>query len=192
MAYKPMWNFGGVRIAGVDGGADISFDTDEAMGQIEFDEVTAGSFVTNNGTIYKRTLGSRANIKMTIVNMKDGTADKISNLFSYFNIARTSAYALSSGRDEPIGVYPRFNTDYAVEENLKFDCYLSYSVSAPDTAKLNIGQIINLEFTGADVINLPTESLPVYVLWQVNDAGTIRTLQFNNDGTIENAKFKTE
>ena len=39
MAYKPMWNFGGVRIAGVDGGADISFDTDEAMGQIEFDEV---------------------------------------------------------------------------------------------------------------------------------------------------------
>lgn len=192
MAYKPMWNFGGVRIAGVDGGADISFDTDEAMGQIEFDEVVSGSFITNSGRVYKKTIGVRANIKMTIVNIKDGTADKISNLFNYFNIARTSTYALSSGRDEPIGIYPRFNTDYTVVENLKFDCYLNSNVSAPDIAKLNIGQIINLEFTGADVINLPTESLPIYVLWQVNDAGTLRTLEFNNNGTIENAQFKIE
>lgn len=187
-----MWNFGGVRIAGVDGGADISFDTDEAMGQVEFDEVVAGSFVTNNGTVYKRTLGSRAKIQIQIVNIKDGTADKISNLFNYLNIARTSAYALSAGRDEPIGIYPRFNTDYATGENLKFDCYLNSSVSALDIAKLNIGQIINLTFGGADVINIPAESLPIYTAWEVDDAGTIRTLEFDNNGTIENAQFKIQ
>lgn len=192
MTYKPMWNFGGVRIAGVGGGADISFDTDEAMGQIEFDEVIAGSFTTNSGRIYKRSLGSRANIRIQIVNIKSGTADKISNLLNYINISRTSAYVLENGRDEPIGIYPRFNTDYDVEENLKFDCYLTSKISAPDIAKLNIGQIILLDFEGSDVVPTPTESLPVYVLWQVNDAGTIKTLEFDNDGTTVNAKFKTE
>jgi hypothetical protein len=67
---------------------------------------------------------------------------------------------------------------------------LTSDVSAPDIANLNIGQEINLEFESAEVVSLPTTSYPTFTDWIINNAGTLETLQFNNDGTVEDASFK--
>lgn len=186
MPYAPMFNFGSVRIGGVGGGSDISFDLGEASGQIQFTPETRSSFTANNGRIHKRSIGYRVRITLSFSNIISGTADKLSTLYSYLNLIQ----GYNNGSDEAINIYPRFSDDITVDENYSYACFLDSDVSMQDMGKVNVGQSGELTFISQDVHPMLTSSYPAFTTWEVLDGGSIDELIFNNNGTLETAKFK--
>jgi len=189
MAYKAVWNFGTVKIKRLTSDDLIEFDIGEGNGILKFTE-TVVSLVTNSGKQLKKSLGFRAIINIDLTNICDGTADKITELFKQSNEVRSSDYAIAQGHDEPFRIYPRFDDDLLLGENYYYDCHLTSDIHMLDLAMVNVGQKILLTFESVDFEYLLTTSTPEFTVWEVNNSGTIETLQFNDDGTLVDAKFK--
>lgn len=188
MAFEPMFNFGSVTFGGVNGGADISFDLNEASGVVGFYKKLAGSFESNSGRLHQRTKGNRVGVIIDFSNCVDGTSVKMGNLFNYINLLARS----DNGNDAPITIYPRYNSDYAQTENYSYDCFLTSDVTIEDWGKVNVGQSLTLEFESQDLAPILTSAYPELVLWEINDNGNIDKLEFNDNGTNVDAKLKTK
>lgn len=187
MPYAPMFDFGSVRFGGVGGGSDISLDLGEASGQIKFEPEVRSSFVADNGRIHKRTIGFRVIITISFTNVVDGTADKLSTLFSYLNLMQ----GYNDGSDAPISIYPRFSDVLNTDENYNYDCFLNSDVEMVDfSAGVNVGQSGELVFISQDVHPMLTSSYPEFSTWLVDNSGVTETLEFNNAGVTQDAKFK--
>ena len=189
MAYKAVWNFGTVKIKRLTSDDLIEFDIGEGNGILKFTE-TVVSLVTNSGKQLKKSLGFRAIINIDLTNICDGTADKITELFKQSNEVRSSDYAIAQGHDEPFRIYPRFDDDLLLSENYYYDCNLTSEVSMIGLSTVNVGQTQTLSFESIGLSPLLTTSTPEFTVWEVNNSGTIETLQFNDDGTLVDAKFK--
>lgn len=186
MSYKPMFNFGSVRFGGVGGGDDISFDLGEGSGNIRFTEEIRSTFKADDGTIHRKTEGFRIDITISFSNLDSETADKLSTLYGYLNLL----HGYNNGSDSPIDVYPRFNDDLDVDDNYSYPCFLNSSIEMLDLGRVNVGQSGDIAFTSQKLHPMLTSSYPAFSNWKVYNGGVIEDLQFNNDGTLETAKFK--
>ena len=184
---KMMWNFGRVVIGGFDGASDLSFDIGEAFGVILFTPNKRDSFMSDSGDINEATDKNRVYMSIDFTNMCDDTADKLSTLMQWLNNSQAGSTGVI---DLPLTIYPRLSDDLLFDENYSYDCLLTGDVSFIDLAMLPVGQTMNLKFKSKGLHPLLTTSTPEFTVWEVNNSGTIETLQFNDDGTLVDAKFK--
>lgn len=180
MSYNAMWNYGLVRIN------DIQFEIGEGEGNIIFTPELAFRFKTDSSRILQKTINNRVTGTLSFVSLKETTIDKIKTLFTTLNNNQGAV----DGIDDTLVIYPRFDTDLLVSENYNYACYLTSNISMIDIAKLSVGQTLTLDFESQDLHPILTTSVPEFTTFEVNNSGVIETLQFNNEGTLTDAKFK--
>jgi hypothetical protein len=134
-----VWGFGGARFE-----YDTTIDIATASGVLRFVQ-DANTYRTKAGTIKHIVNGWRAMAKIKLWNVTDQDAIDIVGVFDM----------ISSANGAPLTIYPRY--DSANASTLGFELICTTDIEMIDYANVAVGQYIELEFTGYELLErIPT------------------------------------
>lgn len=141
MSFRTVWGFGGVKFE-----FDSSIEFPKAAGTLWFQQV-GKIYTAKNGEQVNLLKGYRAMISVRLWNNNADGSDAIliSELFDM----------ISAAHGLPISIYPRYEP--TVSSGLEFECILTSDIKMVDISNVAVGQYIDLEFSGAYLIDrIPT------------------------------------
>jgi len=149
-----LWGWGGVKFEYND---TIEFAHGE--GRITFQQ-DQNTYKSKSGNMIKRLNGYRALINVKIWNDTDTDAAGLKSLFSILNDAGSNA----------ITIYPRF--DSVSGSTLSYEVYCNSDISMIDIAQVPVGQYIELEFIGSELLSeIPTLSSNPSTYYVIDNSG---------------------
>jgi len=130
-----VWGFGGARFE-----YDTTIDIATATGLLRFTQ-DANTYRTKAGTIKQIVNGWRPMAKIKLWNVVDQDAIDIVGVFDM----------ISSANGAALTIYPRY--DNTSSSTLSFEFICTTDIEMIDVANTPVGQYIELEFTGYDLLD---------------------------------------